>query len=502
MYHCKIAQTEKEFTAIARLNYETFVEEIPQHEPNEARLLVDKFHNENTYIVLYKDEELIGMLAFRDRRPFSIDTKIGDVENYLSPEICEKMCEVRLLAIKKEYRVGRVFLRLAQALYAYVLDKDYSACVISGVTTQEHLYKRMGFSQFAEAVGTEQARYLPMVLTSKDGHAFYRQFQQKHAIFYPGPVQQNETFKYTTVSHRSEMFRQLQGKLRTQLLTLSNAKQVAMLNGSGTLANDVMLAQIKARVGNAKGIICTNGEFGNRLIKQAKALGLHFEVYEEQWGTPFVKERLESYLQEATWCAFVHGETSTGMLNDLELFKTLKEKYSLILAVDCVSSFGAVPFSLEGVDLATATSGKAIGAVAGLSFVFYDQKPVSGGAMYLNLAQYDGRIPFTLPAYLVSNVVDKLEAYPERFELLKLRLQNVIEEDTFHFLDVFHYPTALTFYVQPQFVLDAQLNGIELHAQSDYLKEKGVAQISTIQPTFEKDFTTFMKWLRMYRKIE
>lgn len=37
MYWCKIAQTEKEFEAIARLNYETFVEEIPQHEPNHAK---------------------------------------------------------------------------------------------------------------------------------------------------------------------------------------------------------------------------------------------------------------------------------------------------------------------------------------------------------------------------------------------------------------------------------------------------------------------------------
>lgn len=37
MYWCKIAQTNEEFEAIARLNYETFVEEIPQHEVNPTR---------------------------------------------------------------------------------------------------------------------------------------------------------------------------------------------------------------------------------------------------------------------------------------------------------------------------------------------------------------------------------------------------------------------------------------------------------------------------------
>jgi len=79
MYWCKIAQTNEEYEAIARLNYETFVEEIPQHEPSMTRKKVDRFHQENTYMVVYKETELIGMVAFRDQRPFSIDEKIVKV---------------------------------------------------------------------------------------------------------------------------------------------------------------------------------------------------------------------------------------------------------------------------------------------------------------------------------------------------------------------------------------------------------------------------------------
>ncbi len=41
MYWCKIAQTNEEYEAIARLNYETFVEEIPQHEPDKQGLKID-----------------------------------------------------------------------------------------------------------------------------------------------------------------------------------------------------------------------------------------------------------------------------------------------------------------------------------------------------------------------------------------------------------------------------------------------------------------------------
>lgn len=110
---------------------------------------MDRFHHENTYIVVYKELELIGMLAFRDQRPFSIDEKIGKVEQYLSKEISTKLCEIRLLAVKKAYRTGRVLLKLTQALTAFAYEKGYSAAVISGTTREEKLYKQMGFSQFA-----------------------------------------------------------------------------------------------------------------------------------------------------------------------------------------------------------------------------------------------------------------------------------------------------------------------------------------------------------------
>ena len=65
----KVATEPWEFEQIHRLNYRTFVEEIPQHPPNAERRLVDKFHHENTYIVCLAGRQLIGMLAMRAERP-------------------------------------------------------------------------------------------------------------------------------------------------------------------------------------------------------------------------------------------------------------------------------------------------------------------------------------------------------------------------------------------------------------------------------------------------
>ena len=117
MYWCKIARTEKEFDAIARLNYQTFVEEIPQHEPDPSGMRVDPFHHENVYVIVLKDQELAGMVAFRAVRPFSLDLKLGPVEDLLPEDALQGMlCEVRLMAVDKAHRNGRVFYYLARAL--------------------------------------------------------------------------------------------------------------------------------------------------------------------------------------------------------------------------------------------------------------------------------------------------------------------------------------------------------------------------------------------------
>ena len=72
----KIACEQDEFQQIYALNYQTFVEEIPQHEENENHILVDKFHEENTYVIAKADEEVVGMIAVRSKRPFSLDQKL------------------------------------------------------------------------------------------------------------------------------------------------------------------------------------------------------------------------------------------------------------------------------------------------------------------------------------------------------------------------------------------------------------------------------------------
>src|SRR5262249_16186357 len=115
----KIAADEREFEAVHRLNYRTFVEEIPQPAPSSEPRLVDKFHAENTYVICLAHEadappRLIGMVALRSRRPFSLDQKLPDLDRWLPPGA--STCEIRLLAVEPVHRRGAVTVGLFRRL--------------------------------------------------------------------------------------------------------------------------------------------------------------------------------------------------------------------------------------------------------------------------------------------------------------------------------------------------------------------------------------------------
>ena len=100
------------------------------------------------------------------------------------------------------------------------------------------------------------------------------------------------------------------------------------------------------------------------------------------------------------WLWFVHCETSTGVLNDLDGLRGLCAASRIGLCVDAISSIGTVPVSLEGIQFASGVSGKGLGAFPGLAMVFYrdDLRPApSRLPRYLDLGLYASShdVPFT-----------------------------------------------------------------------------------------------------------
>ena len=159
----KVAKSKNEFEQIALLNYQTFVEEIPQHPVNKKRSLTDKMHNKNIYIVAKKGSQVVGMVALNEKRPFSLDQKISNLDSYI-PARYKRLCEVRLLSIKPQFRKGKVLAGLIKAICRYVLKNGVECLLISGTTRELKMYRTFGFKPFYELVGQEGAWYQPMML--------------------------------------------------------------------------------------------------------------------------------------------------------------------------------------------------------------------------------------------------------------------------------------------------------------------------------------------------
>ena len=248
----KIATEPSEFEQIHKLNYETFVEEIPQHRPDASRTLVDKFHKENTYIICTDDEKLLGMLAVRDKRPFSLDEKLADLDSYLPSN--RSICEIRLLAVRKDYRHSRIFRNLIAKAVDHCHRRGHDLAVISGVIKQKKLYEHLGFKPFGPVAGTDEASFQPMYLTVEAYQTSVKNVIElgpnrpagKKMILLPGPVEiapnVRRAFNELTISHRSQEFLEILNDTKKLLCRLVNAKDVEIFTGSGTLANDVIAA--------------------------------------------------------------------------------------------------------------------------------------------------------------------------------------------------------------------------------------------------------------------
>ncbi len=504
----KIATESWEFEQIHRLNYKAFVEEIPQYPPNPEGILVDKFHDENSYIICSLEDRVLGMVAVRERRPFSLDQKLENLDSYL-PEH-RSACELRLLAVEKDYRNSRVFQGLFLKVCDYCETRGHDLAVVSGTVRQLRLYRQIGFRPFGPIVGSKEAGFQPMYLTL---HA-YRELQARSKSFLhlvpapasggnrvtllPGPVAISrpvrQAFAEEPVSHRSKDFLRDFRQTQQLLCDLTGAGHAQIFLGSGTLANDVIAGQLSLL--RDSGLILTNGEFGNRLVDHATRFQLSFRVLSSGWGCALEAEDIRRALDEdkkTGWLWAVHCETSSGVLNDVNLLRELCSARNIRLCLDCISSIGTVPVDLHDVYLASCVSGKALASFPGLAVVFYnhDLEPAPDRLpRCLDMALYaaSNGVPFTTSSNLVNALKTALQRFDHgHFETLGAaasRLREELRAAGFYIVgSSARISPAVTTIAIPQTISSEWLGrklseaGYQLSYRSRYLRERNWLQI-------------------------
>jgi aspartate aminotransferase-like enzyme len=330
-----------------------------------------------------------------------------------------RICELRLLAVPKAHRAGQLLPALLGGVWRYCLREGFDLALISAVTRQLKLYRHLGFEPFGPLVGAPPVLFQPMMLTLERFAArapkLFRRTMPDATVganFLPGPVsvhpEVRQALQRSVQSHRSAGFLAEIESTKVLLRQLAGATRVEILLGTGTTANDVIAGQLS--LGREAGLVLSNGEFGERLVDHARRWGLRCDVISKSWGEAFDIEEIERYLAlhpSCRWLWFVHCETSTGTLNDLDALSAVTKAAGAKLCVDAISSVGIVPMNLADAYFASGVSGKGLGAFAGLALVFYqhDISPAPTAlprVLDLGLYARECGVPFTHSSNLVG----------------------------------------------------------------------------------------------------
>ncbi|MCL1921786.1 MAG: aminotransferase class V-fold PLP-dependent enzyme [Kiritimatiellaeota bacterium] len=330
--------------------------------------------------------------------------------------------------------------------------------------------------------------------------------------FLPGPVtvarEVRAAFRRAPVSHRSAAFQAVRDDTAAALRKLTRAKHAALMTGSGTLANDVVAQQIRRLRG--PGLILANGEFGERLIGQAGRCGLRFETERIPWGQVFDLAAVFKKLSGKGWVWLTACETSTGMINPFRDIMRFCAAEGIKVCLDAISAIGNMPVDCSKAYLATATSGKGLGAYAGLAMVFYNHEaaPDPSTPTYIDLGTYHraADVPFTMPSSLLCALCAALRAtdFKEKFARLRQQaavirnglkgqgLRTPITQRQSDFMWTLEAPDGIT-----SRGLGDRLHamGIITHYRNRYLLANNWLQISLMGSLSLRDVTRLMKGL-------
>lgn len=164
-------------------------------------------------------------------------------------------------------------------------------------------------------------------------------------------------------------------EIREHLLAIGGAQkgeyEAVLMQGSGTFAVEAVVSSTIPPDG--KLLIIINGAYGQRILKMAQVLKIEAipMVFDEDCLPDL--DKIESTLaadKGITHVAVVHCETTTGIINPIREIGGIAHKHGCIYFVDAMSSFGAIPTSIQEcqIDYLVSSANKCIEGVPGFAF--------------------------------------------------------------------------------------------------------------------------------------
>lgn len=219
--------------------------------------------------------------------------------------------------------------------------------------------------------------------------------------------------------------------IRESLLAIGGAEpggdyECVLMQSGGTFTIESVISSAIPRDGRL--LVAVNGAYGCRIAQTARVHGIEVETVNVLENRRIAAAEVSDRLHASAFShvAVVHCETTTGIVNPIEEIGAAVAASRAAFIVDGMSSFGAIPVSLEAAhaDFLLSSANKCIEGVPGFGFILARRNALlaaKGRARTLSLGLYapwaglegDGQFRFAPPTHVLlafRQALDELEA--------------------------------------------------------------------------------------------
>lgn len=377
----------------------------------------------------------------------------------------------------------------------------------------------------------------PLIKT-RDAELLLSKKVERNILLNPGPATTTDTVKYALVVEdicpRELEFGELVEGIRQDLVKVVHGEgthEAVLFTSSGTGGVEACVTSV---VPDDKAVlVINNGAYGKRIQHICDGYSIKQVKYDIAYGDPIDFNKLEQLIIEnktiLSHIAFIHHETTVGILNPIDKVSALAQKYNLEIIVDAMSSYAGIPIDVkkDNIHFLISSANKCIQGMAGLSFVICNRESLNKTATYKRRNFYfnlfdnftfftkSKQMQFTPPVqifyalrqaineYFIETEAGRANRYENMYNVLKdglLRLgfKFLVKDE--------HHAKLLTAIIEPE---DPNYNFNQMH---DYLYERGFTiypgkgakvntfRLSNIGQIYVEDIKRFLDALEEYLK--
>ena len=213
---------------------------------------------------------------------------------------------------------------------------------------------------------------------------------------------------------------------------LHTENETLILGGEGILGLEAACASMTEPDDHV--LVLDNGIYGRGFADFVSMYGGIPELYSKNYRETLDVKELEDFLKEHhnyKYATVVHGDTPSGMLNDVSAICPLLKKYGIMTVVDSVSASFGEPMRISDwqIDIMCGGSQKVVSAPPGLTFVVISddakkamaERKTQIASFYANLTTFahyyeEKWFPYTMPIsdiYGLRAAIDNIAADPD-----------------------------------------------------------------------------------------